>query len=221
MGIIHRCIARVVVALLVVGVVTIATGVRPASACSCVGYTDAEAFAAADVVFTATLVDVRKPTVMLDSTDLTRLVFDVSHVFKGHVSRTQSVVTASDSASCGLAVDGVGPFLVFARSDADGALDGELGSGLCSGTRSLGAAPVPPEFGAGLAAEQDAPAEPDAASAGDQPGSPAIIGDESPIGRDDSSLAMIALAVFALVAVIASLVFAARTIARRRPHQRG
>ena len=86
------------------------------------------------------------------STDPERFVFDVDRVFKGEAQSRQAVVTASEGASCGLEISGPGPFVVFARLDDDigltsGAVEGEMYSSLCSGTRPLAAAALPTSFG--------------------------------------------------------------------------
>lgn len=84
------------------------------------------------------------------SADPERFVFEVDEVFTGEVFARQSVVTARDGASCGLEISGPGPFLVFAVANDDvtgGAVDGELSSNLCSGTRELGSSAVPAEWG--------------------------------------------------------------------------
>ena len=82
-----------------------------AAACSCVSFTDVEAFAAADVIFTGTLDEIITPTGDTSaSNDPERFVFDVAEVFKGEAFERQSVVTARDGASCGLEISGRGPF---------------------------------------------------------------------------------------------------------------
>lgn len=204
---VKRLLARVLAALLFVGGFSVAAGVRPASACSCVGYTDDEAFAAADVVFTARVVDVVRPTVMVSSTDETRFVFAIDRIFKGEAHRTQSVVTASDGASCGLEITGSGPFLVFARAEGDGIVDpddGEFSSSLCSGTRPLASGAVPTTFGDGFATE--APMD----GSVDSP----VLSETSPIGRDESGLATLALVALAVVAAAGGCYLVVRTIRR-------
>ncbi len=114
----------------------------PVSACSCAGFSDAEAFDWADVVFTGRLVEVRMtdgPTISSD--DPARFVFAVDSVLKGMAFETQSVVSARDGASCGLELSTGIDAVVFARTDSSYDLaDDELDSNLCSGSRS-GAAP--------------------------------------------------------------------------------
>jgi hypothetical protein len=123
-----------------------------AAACSCATVTDAEAYEFADVVFTGTLVEIDTPEGdIVVSHDPERFVFDVDQVFKGEAQTRQSVVTAREGASCGLEISGPGPFVVFARVDDDGltggGVDGEVYSGLCSGTRPLADGDVPTSFG--------------------------------------------------------------------------
>ncbi len=122
------------------------------SACDCVELTDAEAYDFADVVFTGALVEIstREGDIVV-SNDPERFVFDVDQVYKGEVQARQSVVTAREGASCGLEIGGPGPFVVFARLEDDsltsGAVEGEVYSSLCSGTRPLSAGALPASFG--------------------------------------------------------------------------
>lgn len=189
---IGRLLIRCSLAAMLTGTVTLTAGASSAYACSCMAYTDAEAFEAADAVFVGRLVDVREPLVMLASTDDTRYVFEVDSVYRGRVHRTQSVVTAADGASCGFELDGSGPFLVFANGRGDDS--GELTSGRCSGTRSIGRAEVPAEFGPGIAADEGS----------------------SRIGRDESGLAIVTLAVVVVVSVIGAAGYGVVAASRRR-----
>jgi hypothetical protein len=122
-----------------------------AAACSCGLLTDDEALEFADAVFIGTLVEIITPGgTSYSSADPERFVFEVDEVFAGEVFARQSVVTARDGASCGLEISGPGPFLVFAVTNDDftgGAVEGELYSNLCSGTRELGDSAVPVEWG--------------------------------------------------------------------------
>ena len=111
----------------------------PAAACSCAEADTATHFADADAVFTGTLVsrDVDHPDwPLMSSTDPALHVFAVDTVFKGEVHERQGVVSAADSASCGLALSGEGPFVVFASGDPD-LPAGQYRSGLCNGTGDL------------------------------------------------------------------------------------
>lgn len=140
----NRCVRRIsrgAVTAVLVSVVTV--GAPPfssgsVSACNCVGLNDAQAFAAADVVFTGRLVEVRVPEgPMISSDDPARFVFDVDSVLKGDAFETQSIVSARDGASCGLQLQTGVDSVVFARTESSYNLaDGELDSSLCSGSRT-------------------------------------------------------------------------------------
>lgn len=130
-------IARLALFGLVSGFVH-AGGGRSVSACSCVGFTDGEAFAASDTVFTGVLLEIQTPPGdSYSSTDPERFVFDVEEVYKGKAFARQSVVTARESGSCGLELEGSGPFVVFARVETDGivggAAEGEVYSAYAAG----------------------------------------------------------------------------------------
>ncbi len=172
---------------------------HPVSACSCASFTDAEAAEYADAVFIGTLVEViTEPGDTYSSMDPARFIFDVDEVFEGDVFARQSVVTARDGASCGLEISGRGPFVVFARADADGltsgGADGELYSGLCSGTRALADGGPPAVFADSF-----------------QP-----LAGSSPIGRsDDGTSTVVSIAVVA--GALAALAFGAFAL-RARQH---
>jgi hypothetical protein len=176
----------------------------PAAACSCAARSDEEAFASADAVFTGTLVEIRTPAgEQWSSADPERFVFDVDEVLKGEVFARQSVVTAREGASCGLEIGGPGPFVVFARTASDGvtsgAVDGELYSNLCSGTRLLTDGALPAGVAAGTVPR------PGASAIGDGDG-------------DGSSGARVAVGVAALAAVAAAVAYGSRRLLRtRRP----
>ena len=111
----------------------------PAAACSCAEADTATSFAAADAVFTGTLVsrDVDHPEwPVMSSTDPALHVFAVDGVFKGEVHELQGVVSSADGASCGLELSGDGPFVVFASRDA-GLPEDQYRAGLCDGTTTL------------------------------------------------------------------------------------
>ncbi|MCU1486270.1 MAG: uncharacterized protein JWN67_3016 [Actinomycetia bacterium] len=113
----------------------------PAHACSCVGFTDEEAFARADTVFVGTPVEKQardREDGSYASTDPARWVFQVDRVYKGRVGSPQGVVSARDGASCGLELALGVRALVFVR---DGRAD------LCNGTRESAVRPVPASFG--------------------------------------------------------------------------
>ncbi len=109
-------------------------GATPALACSCAPMTDAEYAASADVVFAGTLLDREEPDSggIVSSGDLITLTFAVDEVYKGQVGTTAQVRTARSGASCGLELEGEGPFLVFTQFGKNG-----LTASLCGGTREL------------------------------------------------------------------------------------
>ena len=130
-----------------------------AQACSCVGFTDDEAFDAADVVFVGSVVGVDDPGMVGSSLDPKRYTVQVSEVYKGEASERQDVVTAVEGASCGADLGG-GPWLVFGRAVVDGqestegepdARTGDVRTSLCSGNRAVGVSVVPASFGSARA----------------------------------------------------------------------
>lgn len=172
------------------------------AACSCAPLTDAEARGFADAVFVGTLAEViTPPGPSYSSADPERFVFEVDGVYLGDVFARQSVVTARDGASCGLEISGPGPFLVFARTpdtSTGEALEGELTSSLCSGTRTLADGGAPVEFG------EPSPPTPGA----------------SPVGSESSGfpIVLVSATVAALVVVAAGAVLIIRSRpARGRP----
>ncbi len=155
-GVVRSRIAAALILSLLCALVTFGSFVldtpQRAAACSCVELTDAEAYEVADVVFTGALVEINTPEGdIVVSNDPERFVFDVDQVYKGEAQARQSVVTAREGASCGLEIGGAGPFVVFARLKDDsltsGAVEGEVYSSLCSGTRPLAAGALPASFG--------------------------------------------------------------------------
>lgn len=147
---------RIVIGLLV-GVIAAALGVvapgvtGTAHACSCAQLELDDALAMSDAAFVGTLVEIRRPELMLSSGDESRFVFDVETVYKGEVRERQSIVTASDGASCGLELTAGTRAIVFGTIDEYGITpdDGEYGANLCNGTTAF--AGVPASFGAGSA----------------------------------------------------------------------
>lgn len=119
--------------------VTPALGVTWASACSCVGATDAESADRADAIFAGTLTGRTTPKQSGSSMDPVTYTFAVSRVYKGEVTTSQPVGSVVSGASCGLELDGTGPFLVFANVGQDA--DPPLEANLCGGTRPLGSGP--------------------------------------------------------------------------------
>jgi hypothetical protein len=126
----------------VAGVVVSAS---PAHACTCARASEAEYFRSADVVFTGTLIDRQEPPwrPVMSSGDPATLTFEVSRVHRGQAQRFQQVETAMSGASCGLEIDGSGPFLVVADHVQDSST---LTASLCGGTRAI-ADRGPPAFG--------------------------------------------------------------------------
>lgn len=108
----------------------------PAAACSCVGTTDAEALARADVAFVATLADRTADEASGSAT----LTFAVTSVAKGDVAPRQAVFTSGLGGACGLEVYSTGPQLVFAKVSKT--KPARLVGSLCEGTRALTAAEV-------------------------------------------------------------------------------
>jgi Tissue inhibitor of metalloproteinase len=106
-----------------------------AHACSCAESAPAQHFADADAVFTGRLLQRSvdhpdRPTA--SSSDPARHVFEVEVVLKGTAHTRQAVFSAASGASCGLELDGEGPFVVFARQDGD-----RYRADLCGGTTAL------------------------------------------------------------------------------------
>lgn len=142
-------------------------GAGPAFACSCDAGTDREHYARADVVFEGTLRGTRQPT----QEQLDRFgsgapeVFEFlpSRAYKGTVASPQRIYTAVDGETCGLEIEGPGPFLVFASKPTGEAREmrgpdtPELHASLCGGTRELKANEKVP-FGAGRAVKSAPPA---------------------------------------------------------------
>ncbi|MFI0448875.1 hypothetical protein [Actinomadura sp. 6N118] len=135
-------ITRTLIALALVLVVGAATPGR-ACACSCAPMTDHEAYTKADAVFTGRVLQRQVksqgwgPWKTRSSGDPTTLVFEVSTVNKGKVSRRQDLHTVSESATCGLEAQTGREYLVFAQRDGD-----VLRANLCGGTRP-GGKPLP------------------------------------------------------------------------------
>ncbi len=136
-------VTGVTVALLTVAVLEANTA-APASACSCVSTTDEAAFDQADVVFVGTVTDRVTPGDGTSGADDSTWQFSVTRLFKGDAPAAADVVTSGSGGSCGLELQGSGPFLVFASlRNRD-----QLTSGLCSGSRPI-TADVPAAFGSG------------------------------------------------------------------------
>jgi hypothetical protein len=106
-----------------------------AYACSCTTDSEAELIRRAEVIFTGVLSNDR-------SQGNTRTyTFTVDRVYRGQVSTSQTVNTDTQTAACGLDLQGTGPFLVLGNLQ-----NGVLWANSCGGTRT---GPVPAELGAG------------------------------------------------------------------------
>ena len=158
----RRTSAACAVVLLVAGAL-LALMTAPALACSCVGFTEEEAFARAGAVFTGTVVDYQPPPMrpLSSSADPATWVFHVHEVHKGAVAEPRQAVTSAVSgASCGLEISKEqGTYKVFA--DGAGAAPGTLGATLCGGTYEVAAQEVPEE----QAADERQPADEEAGGA--------------------------------------------------------
>lgn len=120
--------------VLVMAPITLLFGTGQALACSCAGESEAVHYERADTVFAGRLVHREEPpsAPVMSSLDPATLTFEVSRVYKGEATDRQRVTTAQSGASCGLEIEGEGPFLVFAERDGAG-----LTASLCGGTRPL------------------------------------------------------------------------------------
>jgi hypothetical protein len=131
---------RLTVVILGVVVAGMSMVVAPgtASACSCMISPLADRLSAADVVFVGTPTKGDKPGgEAVSSADPVRWTFDVDTVHKGDVTRTVEVISALDSASCGIPFDVDRPYLVFGVLNDDA-----LTAGLCGGTEQLAQIPA-------------------------------------------------------------------------------
>lgn len=153
----RRTLAAGTVVLLAAGTLLLLAA-PPVLACSCVGFTEEEAFARAQAVFTGTVVGYRPPPTRLasSSADPATWVFHVHEVHKGTVAQPrQEVTSAVSGASCGLEIpDEQGTYKVFA--DGGGAAPGTLGATLCGGTYQIAAQDVSEEQAAGGKEADDA-----------------------------------------------------------------
>ncbi len=129
----RRGVAGLRLALAAALLATVCWGAAPerAYACSCAISTDAEFIDHASVIFTGQL------TRDVFAGQTRTLTFAVSRVFKGEAAATQTVVTNSSGASCGLEISGPGPFVIFAQDE--GQVSGALTANLCGGSRAGGA----------------------------------------------------------------------------------
>lgn len=116
----------------------------PAAACSCAALGEGAAIARADVAFVGNVADrTRAPFAVGRPSSPTTYTFDVLSIVKGDATPRQEVVSSSSSASCGLELEGSGPFLVVGSARPEVGSDpleaGQLSASLCGGTRALAA----------------------------------------------------------------------------------
>ncbi len=105
---------------LAVGVMPV-LGANPAYACSCVQTDEQDQYDQATHVFKGTLTEgaVERSGDQDSGAGSVTYTFDVLDSYKGTVGDPQKVSTASQSATCGVNLDGTGPFLVFAYDAGD------------------------------------------------------------------------------------------------------
>jgi hypothetical protein len=138
------------VAFAVLGLLGLAsvTGAPPAAACSCVGYDDTQAFAAADAVFVGTVIDEVAAASKGGSGAPVLRHFKVDEVHKGPVHEDQGVVSPD---TCDLSTEAAGRYLVFARTTPDMVRPVPAGATLftnsCNGTRLTSGADLPASLG--------------------------------------------------------------------------
>jgi Tol biopolymer transport system component len=107
--------------------------VRPVWACSCLPVTPSDALEAADAVFAGVATEIEMPSgTVISSDDPVQVQFRVQQRWKGSQVQRLTVTTALDSAACGYTFQADQRYLVFAHS-----VDGQLTTGLCSGTQPL------------------------------------------------------------------------------------
>ncbi len=119
-----------VLLLLAAGLVLV--GPAPTYACSCVGGDTEDFVGWSDVVFTGTVIE--RVAASADATGSVRYVVDVDTVMKGEVDRIESVDTGAQESACGLpSLEEDERYVFYATED-----DGDLFTGLCSGTGPAG-----------------------------------------------------------------------------------
>jgi hypothetical protein len=128
LGRIEVVVAATLLLVLTVGWWTAA----PAGACTCMQWTDQQAFDQAHAVF------VGEVTHQVPGDQVVTHVFQVDEVFKGSIGETEDVLTAQNEAACGIGFEPRTSYVVFARrgglpgTDQD---EGRLVASLCGGTR--------------------------------------------------------------------------------------
>lgn len=144
MGTLRRPMVALLVVAVLAGLVTL-VGARPAAACSCVGWSDAEAVTYADAVFSGKVVDVAPSESAAAMVAERTYAVRVAETLKGEPDPVQAVRTPGSSASCGVDLAVGDRVLVFASGGGGGLVEprrGEMTTSLCSGTRPL-EGPVP------------------------------------------------------------------------------
>lgn len=126
-----RC--RLLVLTAVVTLTVLGSAPR-AEACSCEVVTENEAFARAGAVFVGRTASRGSAREGAATPETVLWTFEVSEVYKGEVRRTQQVVSAADSAGCGVDLGLDRSYLVF--TDEDPAGGAQVAAHLCGGTRS-------------------------------------------------------------------------------------
>jgi hypothetical protein len=197
-----------VLLMLATSVVADVGAAQPAHACSCVAFTDDQAFGRADVVFEGRVVRHSAPVVG-SSNGPALWTFAVDRVYKGTAGSRQGVVSARMSPSCGLDPPRDTALIVFARrrpQPFEPRVAGTtLYANLCSGTRPLGDRAVPASFGRSRAP---------------LPGERGVVD----IGVTDGDLRRVRVAVVGLVALVGGAIGVrarrTRTARRRRAGER-
>lgn len=111
--------------LMAVAMLLIHVNAEPASACSCVELTPAEAFERADAVFAGevTAFKVRSGLFGKSSIDPTTVKFAVNEVWKGPRRESMTIRIVRSEASCGFEFDEGLKYLVYARDGQTGLCD--------------------------------------------------------------------------------------------------
>lgn len=139
----------------------VALTAEPALACSCAGRDDKAHAKAADAIFVGRAVDARVPGKGLSTADPIIYTFAVSHVYKGHPSPRQEVVSALGDASCGLSIAPGMNHLVFATKTglfrSAKAEPNQVFAYLCGGTRPVATAAGVPGLGVGRPVSTSSP----------------------------------------------------------------
>ncbi|MGS0683937.1 hypothetical protein ACVBEQ_02070 [Nakamurella sp. GG22] len=146
----------VLLGVAIAGIMTV-VGSGTAYACSCMQQSLTDQVSSADIVFTGTAKSSDGSQNPTSSADPVRWTFAVDGVQKGNVTRTFDVVSALDSASCGI------PFAIDQRYLVVGYLDGAtMTANLCGGTVAVDELPAGAlaSLGTGTAPVADTPTAP-------------------------------------------------------------